>query len=355
MRGLIRTFCFSWIGKSLVVLLLAWVVLWMAAQWAAPKVLAMVLPRIEAKAKSLGVEIDQIEYRKIRVSPWLNAVTAEQVAVDFDLAPGDVNRLSSAFRSESVEIRIRDLFRMRGSVSMDGFSVHFHQSDRPPGFPFEGLSDGDVRVDQLPLLAPREALQGMMDGLLDLFDDNRTMEAFGFSGVVQLVVADGTVPARLYSERHGGGYRLRFSAEDVRQAARVMGMHLADEQIEIISLYPLRVPLIVVLTDRSRHISQQHFHGDMWKQDALRHVLWSYLLTRSFGAPFAKEVTDAQEAKPGNTHYERLMDYNNNAVGRVWVEERIVPEQIPTLLLRDPRVVLSPDDAKRRGEADLMQ
>ncbi|WP_238314615.1 DUF6973 domain-containing protein, partial [Methylobacterium crusticola] len=59
-------------------------------------------------------------------------------------------------------------------------------------------------------------------------------------------------------------------------------------------------------------------------EDAYRHVLWSYLLTKEFGPAFASRVTDAHEQGPtGNTPKERKQDYHNNAVGRRYAREGI--------------------------------
>jgi hypothetical protein len=341
--------------KILMLIVSAWVVVWCIASLAAPKVVAMVQPKVQAKSKSMGVVIDRIQYKKIRVSPWLTSVTAHEVAIDFDLAPGDKHQLSSTFRSKTIQVRLRNLFKMRGSVKMDDFEVIFHASDRPKNFPFDRFIDGHVQLADLPLLSPRDALSEMIAGVIDLFDDNKTKGKFEFSGVVQVKVGAKNLPARLYSESHGDEYRLRFSADDVRSATKAMHMDLADDQVAMVSLYPLRIPVIAIITEKARQISLRYFRGDIWKQDALRHTMWSFMLTGAFGPDFAQLVTDAQEAKPSNEHFERLMDYNNNAIGRAMVAEKVKLEQIPRLILQDPRIVLSPEDAKARGEEALLK
>lgn len=49
------------------------------------------------------------------------------------------------------------------------------------------------------------------------------------------------------------------------------------------------------------------------------------------------------------------MDFNNNAVGRSWASENVKFDQIPRLLTTDPSVVLSPEDAKLRGESNVLK
>lgn len=286
--------------KALLLIIGGWLAVWCIASLVAPKVVAVLLPKVQSKAKSMGVVIESIQYTKIRVSPWLTSVTVHEVAIDFDLAPGDKHQLSSAFRSKTIQVRLRNLFKMRGFVKIDDFDVKFHESDRPQNFPFDRFTDGHVQLSDLPLLSPREAFKEMIAGVVDLFDDNKTKGEFEFSGVVQMKLGAKTLPARLYSESHGDEYRLRFSAEDVRTAAKAMHMNLADDQIDMVSLYPLRIPVIALITEKARQISLRYFTGDVWKQDALRHTMWSFMLTETFGPDFAQLATDAQETKSGN-------------------------------------------------------
>lgn len=328
---------------------------WGVASLAAPKVLAMIFPKIQAKAKSMGVVIDQVRYEKISVSPWLTSVSAHQVSVNFDLVPQDKHLLSSSFQTESIRVQLRNPFKMRGAVQMDHFDVKFHQSDLPKDLPFDRFSDGRVNLGDVPLFSPRDAFKELIGGLIDLFDDNISTGDFEFSGTVQMKLGAENISAKIYTERKGDEFRLRFSEDDVRNAAAAMHIHLADDQVTMVSYFPLRIPLIALITERARQISLRFFSGDLWRQDALRHTIWSFMLTQSFGPEFAKVVTDAQESKPGNTHYERLMDYNNNAVGRTLVKEKVKLQQIPHIVITDPRIVLSPQAAKARGERKLLK
>lgn len=335
--------------------MLVWAVVWGLVSLAAPKVFEAILPKVQAKARSMGVVIDDVEYASIRVSPWLNAVSAKKVAVHFDLKPHDQNKLSSSFECEEIRVTLSNLFAMKGSIRMRDFEVTFHQSDIPKDLPFERFTEGQVFLAEVPLLHPREAVRGVLAGVVSLFQNNQVEGGFEFSGKVFVKVGQKNVPTRIYSERVGKGSRLRFSKENVRSLAKEIRVHLSEDQVDVVSLYPLRVPIIVMITERAREISEKYYGGDHWKQDALRHTLWSFMLTEAFGPEFAQLVTDAQETKPGNEHFERLMDYNNNAVGRAFVKEKVKIEDIPRLVLEDPRVVLNPDDAKFRPKGQLMK
>ncbi|NWK55456.1 hypothetical protein HW115_07525 [Verrucomicrobiaceae bacterium N1E253] len=341
--------------RLLLLVLLVWVLVWCIASLAARAVVAGMVPRIQEKAKRSGVVMGEVHYRTVRVSPWLNGISIRELSLDFDLKPTDRHVLPSSFECETLQLTLTDLFAMKGRIAMEDFEVNFHSSDRPERMPFDRFDDGQLVLGDVPFLAPRQAFHDLLANVKDLFDDNIATGAFEFGGVVQIKLGGSTYPARMFTERDGEAFRLRFSKEDIRALSQRMGLGLAEEQVKVVSLYPLRVPLIASLTVKAKQISVSFHHGDEWKQDALRHLSWSYMLTQTFGAEFAKLVTDAQESKPGNTHDERLMDYNNNAVGRAWVAEKVKIQQIPRMMLEDRRVVLSPEDARSRGEANLLR
>jgi hypothetical protein len=123
----------------------------------------------------------------------------------------------------------------------------------------------------------------------------------GFGGEVILEVDGVAQVANLYTRRQGEAFKLQFREVDIRAISQAKGMDLVPEQIEIVSLYPLRAPVILALTDQVRAFAAQHAPDDFWLNDAMRHVCWSFLLTRSFGPEFATTVTDARELRPGNT------------------------------------------------------
>jgi hypothetical protein len=159
-----------------------------------------------------------------------------------------------------------------------------------------------------------------------------------------------TFPARLYTERQGELFRLRFNRSDLEAMVETAGVDLSPEQIEIVSLYPIRVPFLIDVTRQARKLSSDFFPQDFWYRDALRHISWSYLLTREFGPEFALEVTDAQETKPGNTPNERAMDFHNNAIGRRLAANGTQLQQLPPLVQSHPDVIRHPDEVKSRVE-----
>jgi hypothetical protein len=256
---------------------------------------------------------------------------------------------------DTVDVRLTNPFTLSGSVRATGLEVALDPSDRLSGLPFERFGDAHLAVGNIPLANPRHAAEAIRNKLKALFLDNTAVGDVVFSGDVTIGVDALDLVAHLYTERFGDGFRLRFRESDIQEISDRRRMGLVPEQIEIVSLYPLRAPVILLLTDQARTLAVTHEPDDIWLQDAHRHVTWSFLLTRSFGPAFASAVTDAQEMRPGNTPNERAMDFHNNAVGRKLYAAGIAPAALPRRIREDPEIIRHPDEVDSFGAERLLR
>ena len=221
--------------------------------------------------------------------------------------------------------------------------------------PFDRFANASATIGDLPLTHPRRAADALRTKLRELFLENQAVGDVDFNGDVMLDVDGAEFVAHLYTDRDGDRFRLRFRASDIQRISDVKGLGLAPEQVEIVSAYPLRTPVIMLLTDQARDQARRYAPDDVWLQDALRHVIWSFLLTRSFGPEFAVKVTDAQEMRPGNTPNERAMDFHNNAVGRRLVADGVAFAALPRRVREDPDIIRHPDEVDGFGESRLLR
>ena len=334
----------------LVVLLVCWLGLWAVASRVVPKVADKILAYAIPKVKQVGIDVDSVVYESIDVSPTLLGAGARGVSAVFDLAPTDDINLNSTFQARQVSMRLANPLQMRGTLDIDDFEVSFHATDLPRRLPFDRLTNASLHIEGLPLLSPRTAAVEIYDGLERLFFDNAQVGNFEFHGDVVMKVHDVTMPALLYTEQQQDQFRLRFSRADVQALVDAAEVKLSEEQIDIISLYPIRVPFLIEITREARALSKKSFPQDTWLRDALRHIAWSFLLAQEFGPEFAKEVTDAQETKAGNTANERSMDYHNNAVGRGFAGNSTRLADLPRLVRSHPDVIRHPDEVETRTE-----
>jgi hypothetical protein len=136
---------------------------------------------------------------------------------------------------------------------------------------------------------------------------------------------------------------IRSFARELRAAGHV-DKDLTEAEIAIVHRYPEEAPKIAQITKYAKDKSEEARRKDpRVPEDAYRHVLWSYLLTKEFGAEFAKEITDAHEfGATGNTPRERRMDLMNNEAGRRYALEGYPEDSILERVMRDPKVIRTP-------------
>jgi len=332
-----------------VFLALAAIGLWFARNRIANAILNDALAGVERRAKRAGVEVLDIQADPVRIPTPFRAVLAN-VRADFDLGARNRNQVRSRFEAEKTEVTLAGVFPPLVRVRLENFSIRFHPDDLPPNFPFEVFHEGSLSSSPLPATDPSAAMKQVFRRFRELFKDNRVEADFEFSGVVSVKIGLRAAKARLYTELLPDGFRrLRFNEKDLRSLADTSGLTISDEMVHIASLYPLRAPLMFAITWAAREESIARKRADpRFPEDAYRHVLWSFLLTKTFGPEFAKLVTDSHETLPGNTPDERLMDYHNNAVARDLAVKGIPRTRLLRIVLKDPRVIRSPREVPGR-------
>ena len=326
----------------------SWLILWGIAAVAVPRIASFALPRLARNIEGAGITFENLNFDDVEVFPSLLKIRLTNLNANFDLQPEARRNVRSTFRTASTIVYLDRPFQKRGGVIVDDFEVRFDPTDRPRSIPFDGFSKGFVHVHSLPLTNPKQAVIEVLEDLDELFLSNNSTRDFEFSGEVLVRVDDSTLPALIYTERQGEQFRLRFSKPDIGKIAEAAEIELSDEQVDLVSLYPLRVPAIIDITEAARDFSKSEFPTQPWLEDALRHVSWSFRLTQEFGAEFAKQVTDAHETQLGNTPNEHVMDYNNNAVGRIFAESGVRYEDLPLHVLAHEDIVRSPDEVETR-------
>lgn len=119
-----------------------------------------------------------------------------------------------------------------------------------------------------------------------------------------------------------------------------MADNITDAEATLLSVNAVRLPKLLNIMNDAKRESERYKNVDGIPEDAYRHVLWSYLLTKEYGPEFSKAVTDAhEEGDNTNTEAEHKMDYNNNKIGREYAARQYKRNEILEHLLRDDRVI----------------
>ncbi len=198
----------------------------------------------------------------------------------------------------------------------------------------------------LDVFSPAQAITQLKDislAMKRLVQHGNTDIPVQFEGTVVLPVNNKEVPVRLQIVKDQEQYVLILNKDSLQNLAVAKDEKLTDPEIELFSRNPLKSPKLFSIRDDAKNTAIEARKKDgTVPEDAYRHVFWSYLLTRSFGAEFAQMVTDAHElGMTDNTEAEHRMDYNNNAIGRSYAAKGYQREEILARLRTDSRVIIS--------------
>ena len=297
-----------------------------------------------------GAQIERPTFGSVRLTSF-NAVSWYNVLTGASVRAGVVSSKSSIFtiKVERATVVIRNPFKLSFLLRLRGLRVKEEEGAATTGL-FEGARDrlAGYEVDipfELQSLSP-ESLQTQMRyisyNLVGFMTRGKTNMPVEFSGETTFIVQGKPVKVRLGMTHEGGQNSLVMDRNQLLDIARQMGEEeLTDAEVDLVSRNPLQAPEILRITNYARQESQKAHREDSYvPEDAYRHVLWSFLLTKSFGASFAKEITDAhEEGAAMQTEQDKRMDLNNNAVGRRYAQRGYSEGELLNLVMNDPDVI----------------
>ena len=301
------------------------------------------LPQLVPELSNYGIEVKSYQYKTIRITS-LKTVTAFDIKTNFDLKTPDGKVYNASFYANEFKGRLVQLKKPAVILAYDNFALHLEKEEDIPGTAFGRFNHGYIQLrDPVYLSELRSGMKAVFGQINELFKENEIHPNVIIRALVTFRVEGKEAQAYLYTKHAGEEVSLLFEKKDIREMADTFNLELSDEEVDIIARYPLRAPLIMRITADARSTARTAARRDpAVPEDAYRHVLWSYLLTRKFGDEFAKIVTDAHEVLPTNTEAERAMDFHNNSIGRSYAGQGVPRERLSWLVQNDGQVVKSP-------------
>jgi hypothetical protein len=308
------------------------------------------LEYLAAEGASRGIKVEFARFESVGLSglgvvQWKDFTAAVNAPQYISFAPG-----------EDVVISIReinlDLMRLpKGVAAITAHDIGVRVKNNPSsadrfGEQTEGIEQGQLKAE-LPLdFTDRgnfaASLVEMPNKVFQFLQEGKTPIPFGFRAKSALKIDGSVMGADITTRRKDGYFFLVMSADDLQKIAAMLKEDLTEEEIRLLSLNPLRAQAIFAITKHARTQSEVAYAKDATvPEDAYRHVLWSFMLTKQFGPEFAKQVTDAHEigSVTHNTEADHRMDYNNNEVGREYAKKGYAEGQILQMVLTDPQVI----------------
>ncbi len=318
-----------------------------------------------------NVRIPHLEYtrpafKNVRLRS-LSAVTWTDVSLNARLVRNE------AFKtSEEISVNIGEL-----TISMESFSQRTFlltaeglsavAKEKGPGMGVAGAGNRmeggyleiELRLTGFGAADMHAELRNLKEELYRFSTLGVTRIPLSFAATQTFEVQGKPCTAKFSVVNSGEEYRLVMDEDDLKKiAALLTGKKPNPVDIAVIARNPLKAPMLLRIRDKAEMAAQRAAPQDPnFPEDAYRHTLWSYLLTKMYGEKFAKEATDAHEAyadeeeiqKMGRISWESAsyQDLVNNAVGRQYAAMGYPESAILERVLTDPAIIRDNEAVKR--------
>ena len=203
---------------------------------------------------------------------------------------------------------------------------------------FVAFVDQNIELNNVEGL--RTLLGSTMNKIYRLATHGETSQSIKLVGDVEFFIHDRRGKLAFRVVPVDGVHRLIVDPRTLSEFAELFDEGLNQTEAELFSQHPLKVVKLLQIKREARRVSERvgRHYFDI-PEDAYRHILWSFKLTKEFGAEFAEKVTDAHEADLSLDTRDKVMDIKNNELGRLWAEEGVKENDLLGLVKSDERVV----------------
>lgn len=308
---------------------------------------------ITTPAAGAAKDIQNVSYGEVGLQPF-RAIAWQDLNAELSL--GEKSKLLPnailAVHLDNLEIKLAHPLARQFVVVASGISLSpvgkLQLGDDLPELYTTLLQEGTLT---LPLTlnswspkAIKEQLRQTIGAARELVRSGSTTLEMTFTATSQFKVNKEPVTAKLSLLREEGRSALILDHESLLTLSKQLREELTPAEVELLARNPFRAPALLQIRNEAQKVAkEEHQKAATTPEDAYRHILWSYLLTKSYGPEFAQKATDAHElGASNNSEAEQRMDYKNNEIGRRYAEEKYRRGELLSRLLKDPEVVLAP-------------
>ena len=308
-------------------------------------------------APKKDLKIKELHISRAGLKGW------NRVGFDSVIMTATVNERQSITRRIAVSAAINNLsFSFEGMRQGQTMNIGIHMSDGKFETTVAGKGQYSIQVDDFSSEAPldlnrlkskaaaKSEIKKIFQLYLNFVDAGQTPMPLSFTANSSFALKGQQVSANFATKQENDISILTVRREDIAQIAKLFEGGMGEEEVDIITAHPTRAARLLHIKNDAQKISRsargKHSGNPV---DAYRHVTWSYLITKEYGADFAKLLTDAHETgSTTNSQGDHLMDYNNNYIGREYAQKNIPQNKILIRMLNDRRVVWSASQALAR-------
>ncbi len=354
--------------KKLAVFLLSLIVisgigLYLASGAILTKVSDKMVDYVAANAQNHSFEYIRPTYGSVKLSS-LNAVTWTDISVNAGLVRDQAKTGEDiTLKMAEMKVSMDDFSNQTFLINADGISATLKEKGDKVDSPHSvsSIEDGYLEM-QLSLNgfskdAIVEQLRTLKEELKKLSTLGVTKIPVTFSATAKFQIQNKPFVAKFSVSGEGEEYRLAIDKNDLQKiVAQLPGPKPNPAEIELIARNPFKVSVLTEIRDKAATTAKLAFKKDpKISEDAYRHTLWSYLLTKTYGEEFAKQVTDAHEAYADEEEMSKPLDFSvasyqdlvNNGVGRQYALKNYKESEILQRVMTDPAIIRDNEAAER--------
>ncbi|MBI4115145.1 MAG: hypothetical protein HY447_01065 [Candidatus Omnitrophica bacterium] len=331
--------------KKLFIVLLVFVAIvavgiFVASQIALDRTSRSVILYLTNYASQVGIAVSQMRFNKASFRPpgtitWKGLYArAKRSAAEATVSAAEATIHVESFSEKAFRLTVKEINAtlLRGPDRAE--------EDRLTG----DFLDAQFRIDfRDPNKALTEA-RALAKDLTALLTRGRCSTFVRFSGQLNFLMGARRFDAGLAIDRRGEESVLILDPKDLEVVAQEFEEGLSEGVVKILSENPIQAPRLLRITKLAYDTAREAHEKDASiPEDAYRHILWGYHLTKAYDPKFAKQVTEAHEADDmDEAKADRDMDHHNAALGREYAEAGYPESGLLERTLKDPKVMQLP-------------
>ena len=229
-------------------------------------------------------------------------------------------------------------------ISAHNLLVHSAQTEKPLLSNQYKIRKVEIRFVEyesyVSIFNPDKSMRRVYGDLAQLLERGDTNGRLNMQGVIYFEFGKGrAAEQRFHTQTVGNLTRIVLDRNDLNTVAPQFASRLSDGDLDLVANHPLKAPrLLEIRKETEEKAKELRWALQSFPEDVYRHVLWSYLLTKEYGAEFAHLVTNAHEYGSFNTEDEIAKDRQNNRIGITYAQNNVPEKKLLEKIRSDPRI-----------------